>query len=196
MLCSSTGIHHHVKTDSPQHKSLFGHPIQDILPAHRRSFTPEWQKSTEEAEQQAIETMEDVKASYDAHTHSLLPDIHYGSNVTLQNQQTKLWDIYETVVTIEPHRCYHVKTNGRCILVRNRRFLRHHVPASLQFRIPAPLHPPHKQLHNHNNTPLQHDTHKAHKDPAGHPQGSLQTPAAHDVSAMVLTPPHQCLGEV
>ena len=59
---------------SPAQK-LFGHPIQDTLPAHRRSFAPEWQKSTEEVEQLAIETMEDAKASYDAHTHSL-PDIH------------------------------------------------------------------------------------------------------------------------
>ena len=121
---------------SPAQK-LFGHPIQDTLPAHRRSFAPEWQKSTEEAEQQAIETREDAKASYDEHTHPL-PDIHIGSKVALQNQQTRLWDIYGTVVTIGPHRRYHVKTNGGRILVRNRRFLRHRVPASLQSRIPAP----------------------------------------------------------
>lgn len=121
---------------SPAQK-LFGHPIQDTLPAHRRSFAPEWQKSIEEAEQQATETMKDAKASYDAHTHSL-PDIHIGSNVALQNQQTKLWDIYGRVVTIGPHRRYHVKTKGGRILVRNRRFLRHRVPASLQSRTPSP----------------------------------------------------------
>lgn len=121
---------------SPAQK-LFGHPIQDTLPAHRRSFAPEWQKSIEEAEQQATETMKDAKASYDAHTHSL-PDIHIGSNVALQNQQTKLWDIYGRVVTIGPHHRYHVKTKGGRILVHNRRFLRHRVPASLQSRTPSP----------------------------------------------------------
>ena len=135
--CFSTG------TDTPSHKDglspaqkLFGHPIQGTLPAHRRSFAPEWQKSTEEAEQQARETREDVKVSYNAHTHSL-PDIHIGSKVALQNQHTKLWDIYGTVVTIGPHRRYHVKTNGGRILVRNS-FLRRRVPTSLQFCIPSP----------------------------------------------------------
>ena len=121
---------------SPAQK-LFGHPNQDILPAHRRSFAPEWQKSTEEAEQQAMDTREDAKVSYDTHTHSL-PDIHIGSKVALQNRHTKLWDIYGTVVAIGPHRCYHVKTSGGQILVLNQRFLRCRVPTSLQFCIPAP----------------------------------------------------------
>ena len=40
---------------SPAQK-LFGHPVQDTLTAHRRSFAPEWQKSTIEAETQAQET--------------------------------------------------------------------------------------------------------------------------------------------
>ena len=114
---------------SPAQK-LFGHPIQDTLPAHRRSFAPEWQKSTEEAEQQAIKTTEDTKSFYNAHAHSL-PDINVGSHVALQNQMTKLWNIYGTVVAIGPHRRYHVKTNGGRVLVRNRRFLRHRTPASL-----------------------------------------------------------------
>jgi transposase InsO family protein len=33
---------------SPAQK-LFGHPVQDSLPAHRRSFTLEWQKSSQDA---------------------------------------------------------------------------------------------------------------------------------------------------
>ena len=53
---------------SPAQK-LFGHPIQDTLPAHRH---PEWQKSTEEAEQQAIETMQrDPMMSTPRHPHWL-----------------------------------------------------------------------------------------------------------------------------
>ena len=62
---------------SPAQK-LFGHPIQDTLPAHRRSFTPEWQKSTQEAEQQATETLEQSKTFYNIHARSL-PDIRIGS---------------------------------------------------------------------------------------------------------------------
>ena len=114
---------------SPAQK-LFGHPIQDTLPAHRRSFAPEWQKSTEEAERHASKTSEDIKSFYDAHAHSL-PDIEVGSHVALQNQVTKLWNIYGTVVAIRPHQRYHVKTNGGHVLVRNRRFLHHRTPASL-----------------------------------------------------------------
>ena len=32
---------------SPAQK-LFGHPVQDMLPAHRRAFAPEWERSSEE----------------------------------------------------------------------------------------------------------------------------------------------------
>ena len=174
---------------SPAQK-LFGHPIQDTLPAHRRSFAPEWQKSTEEAEQQARETREEAKVSYDAHTHSL-PDIHIGSKVALQNQHTKLWDIYGTVVTIGPHRRYHVKTNGGRILVRNRRFLRRRVPTSLQFCIPAPqaTYTPSPQTASHQQ---EHPTATRHSQ--RHPQDLLQTLPGHDMSALVPTPLHQCLG--
>ena len=115
---------------SPAQK-LFGHPIQDTIPAHRRSFAPEWQKSTQEVEQLATETSDQSKIFYNTHAHPL-PDIHIGSNVALQNQQTKLWDVYGTVVAIGPHRRYYVKTQSGRVLVCNRRFLRHRTPASLQ----------------------------------------------------------------
>ena len=115
---------------SPAQK-LFGHPIQDSIPAHRRSFAPEWQKSTQEAEQQATETLAQSKEFYNTHAHSL-PDIQVGSKVALQNQQTKLWDIYGIVVSIGPNHRYFVKTQSGRILVRNRRFLRRRTPASLQ----------------------------------------------------------------
>ena len=40
---------------SPAQK-LFGHPVQDTLPAHRRSFAPEWQRSSQEADSAATHT--------------------------------------------------------------------------------------------------------------------------------------------
>ena len=119
----------HKDGTSPAHK-LFGHPIQDSIPAHHRSFAPEWQKNTQEAEQQATETLAQSKEFYNSHAHSL-PDIQVGSKVALLNQQTKLWDIYGIVVSIGPNRRYFVKTQSGRILVRNRRFLRRHTPASL-----------------------------------------------------------------
>ena len=144
---------------SPAQK-LFGHPIQDSIPAHRRSFAPEWQKSTQEAEQQTTETLAQSKEFYNTHAHSL-PDIQVGSKVALQNQQTKLWDIYGMVVSIGPNRRYFVKTQSGRILVRNRRFLRRRTPASLQ--------PP----------SLSHDrrTNAPHASPPTSPRPSSQPPA-------------------
>ena len=179
---------------SPAQK-LFGHPIQDTLPAQHCLFAPEWQKSTQEAEQQATETMKDAKISYDAHSHPL-PDIHVGSSVTLQNQETKLWDIYGTVVTIGQHRRYHIKTKAGQILVRNGHFLRHRIPASLQSCILAcsPTNTPSSQAASPlppRQPPRRHDTLS---DPASHLQDLLKITAGHDMSALVTTPTAPMLG--
>jgi len=40
---------------SPAQK-LYGHPVQDTLPAHRRSFSQEWQRTAEAVKQQAVAT--------------------------------------------------------------------------------------------------------------------------------------------
>ena len=114
---------------SPAQK-LYGRPIQDTLPAHRRSFATEWQRSAQEADQQAAHTLQQSESYYNEHTQSL-PDMQIGSTVALQNPCTKLWDIYGTIVDIGPHRRYHVKTHSGRVLVRNRRFLRHRLPTSL-----------------------------------------------------------------
>ena len=55
---------------SPAHK-LFGHPVQDTLPAHRCSSTPEWQRSTKEAEQQTDVTLQSSAKFYNTHAHTL-----------------------------------------------------------------------------------------------------------------------------
>ena len=48
---------------SPAQK-LFGRPMQDTLPAHHRSFAPEWQRSTIEAEQLAANTLAHSESYY------------------------------------------------------------------------------------------------------------------------------------
>ena len=124
---------------SPAQK-LYGHPVQDSLPAHRRSFAPEWQRSSQEADQQAAHTLHQSETYYNTHTHPLT-DIEIGSAVALQNTQTKLWDTYATVVAIGPHRRYHVRTQSGRVLVRNRRFLRHRTPASCAAYTPQQIIP-------------------------------------------------------
>ena len=116
---------------SPAQK-LYGHPIQDTLPAHRRSFAPEWQRHS-------LDTEESLKISeeyYDQHAHKL-PDLHVGSHVTIQNTSSKLWDIYGIITAIAPHRRYFVRTQSGNILVRNRRFLRKRIATSVH--APGPI---------------------------------------------------------
>jgi transposase InsO family protein len=107
----------HKDGQSPAQK-LFGHPIQDTLPAHRRVFKPEWQLESLEAEKRALSTREAVELSYNRHVR-IRPEITIGSRVALQNNETKHWDIYGTVAEIGPHRRYFVKTQSGRVLVRN-----------------------------------------------------------------------------
>jgi len=80
---------------SPAQK-LFGHPVQDTLPAHRRSFAPEWQRSSQEADSAATHTLETSQATYNQHAHHL-SDLQVGNHVALQNPTSKMWDIYGTI---------------------------------------------------------------------------------------------------
>lgn len=121
---------------SPAQK-LFGHPVQDTLPAHRRSFAPEWQRSSQEADSAATHTLEMSQAAYDQHAHSL-SDLQVGNHVAVQNTTSKMWDIYGTITAIGPHRRYFIKTQSGRILVRNRRFIRKRSPLSIAGPSPGP----------------------------------------------------------
>ena len=118
---------------SPAQK-LYGHPTQDTLPAHRRSFSQEWQQKMEEVERQTNATQESITTYYNTHAYPLT-EIEIGSNVAIQNPHTKLWDIYGTIIDVTPNRRYYIKTSSGRVLVRNRRFLRRRVPLSI-----PPLH--------------------------------------------------------
>ena len=118
------------KDGSSPAQKLFGKPIQDTLPAHRRTFSSEWQRSMEDTKKMASNNRGKAKVSYNYHAHEL-PKIHIGSNVAIQNGETKRWDIYGIVTDIGRHRRYYIKTPSGRVLVRNRRFLRRRVPLSI-----------------------------------------------------------------
>ena len=68
----------------------FATPIRDALPAHHRSFAPEWQCTTQEAEQQTAYTLQQSVSFCNTCTWRL-SDIQIGGlAVALQNPQTKL----------------------------------------------------------------------------------------------------------
>ncbi len=106
-------------------QKLFGHPIQDKLPAHRRAFAPEWQKKAKVTESKAEAKEQSVKERYDLHCKSM-KDLDVGTKVAVWNAGSNLWDIYGTITEIGPFRRYRVKTQAGRLLVRNRMFLRRH----------------------------------------------------------------------
>ena len=55
---------------SPVQK-LFGHPVQDTLPARHRLFAPEWLKSVQDAEKAAADTQIKLHQLYNQHAHEL-----------------------------------------------------------------------------------------------------------------------------
>ena len=118
---------------SPAQK-LFGRPIPDTIPAHRRSFAHEWQNYRDEIEKQVTKSLQDAQVYYNQHTANL-PDIGIGSCVVLQHPQTKMWDIYGIVVDIGPYCRYFVKTQSVRVLTRNHRFLRCRTAALLQVNL-------------------------------------------------------------
>ena len=105
---------------SPAQK-LFGQPIQDTLPAHHSAFAPQWQQGPIEDNSSSHEDY------YNQHAQTL-PEIAIGTNVAIQNDTTKRWDIYGVVTEVGPFRRYHVKTSTGRVLVRNRRYIRRRVP--------------------------------------------------------------------
>ena len=118
---------------SPAQK-LYGHPVQDSLPAHRRSFAPEWQRPINTEYTNYV--LQKAESFYNQHAHPL-PDLSPGTHVAVQNPVSKAWDIYGVVTTISPHRRYFIRTQSGRVLVRNRRFLRKRTAISIY----APVEP-------------------------------------------------------
>ena len=50
---------------------LYGKPIQDTLPAHRRSFAPEWQVQSEDADKKLADMNTAVEQSYNQYARPL-----------------------------------------------------------------------------------------------------------------------------
>ena len=72
----------------------------------------------EESTQAALSYPEKAVNFYNNHAHNLR-EITIGSNMVIQNPNTKLWEIYGIVTDIGPHCRYYVKTHGRCVFMQN-----------------------------------------------------------------------------
>ena len=111
-------------------QELYGHPVQDTLPVHYRAFAPEWQAKMKDVDARRAKSLEQSKAHYNKHAKPL-PVITTGSHVAIRNNETNCFDIYGIVMSVDRFRKYTIKTASGRFLVRNRRFIRKRIPASL-----------------------------------------------------------------
>ena len=101
---------------------LFGHPIRDLVPAHRSAFESEWQRSADKLER-ATSIREKTVERYNASSQDLSP-LRVGDKVVLQDPETMRWERCGDVVERTRDRQYLVRMSGGRVLKRNRRYLR------------------------------------------------------------------------
>ncbi|EFX76839.1 hypothetical protein DAPPUDRAFT_106763 [Daphnia pulex] len=106
---------------------VFNRPVRDALPAHRRSFAPEWQLKADILEKRARRAKEVQIEHYNRTAHPLQP-FGIGDHVIVQHPVSKCWETTAIVVEIGPNRDYIVKTPAGRLFRRNRRMLRKRVP--------------------------------------------------------------------
>ena len=77
------------------------------------------------------ESLRKTQTHYNQHA-TPLPETSVGTRVPVQNRESKLFDIYGTVIFIDnKFRKYSIKTDNGGMLIRNRKFIRKRVPRSL-----------------------------------------------------------------
>lgn len=110
-------------------QTIFGHPIRDTIPAHRRAFAPEWQKQADELEVECAKAAENAEIYYNKSAHPLSP-IKVQDRVAVQDSRTGRWDKYGVVVETGEHRDFWIKLASGRVLRRNRKFIRKRTPMS------------------------------------------------------------------
>lgn len=106
---------------------VFNRPVRDCLPAHRRSFAPEWQKAADTLEKRARRSKELQIAHYNKRTRPLAAFV-VGNYVLIQHPVSKQWATPGIIVEVGRHRDYLIKTPAGRIFRRNRRFLCPRIP--------------------------------------------------------------------
>lgn len=112
---------------------LFGRPVRDCLPAHRRLFKSEWRRDAVLLERRA-QRSKDLRAEHFNRTAHPLITFHIADHVLIQHPDTKRWSTPGVIIEAGPNRDYLVKTAAGRVFRRNRRHLRKRVPV-------LPIHP-------------------------------------------------------
>ena len=122
------GILQYRNTPGPDGRSpaqiVFGRPIRDTLPAHRRAFDLCWQRAADEADAAGSDLKNSEERRYNQHARDL-PGLRVGSQVAVQNHNTKRWDRCGVITEVDhQRRRYFIRMPSGRVLTRNRRFLR------------------------------------------------------------------------
>ena len=102
---------------------LIGRNVQTVLPTLTKSFKQVPQEALDEATKRKNNFLAKQKVHHDKHAKDLHP-IPVGTKVRIYNFHTKKWDMMGTVLNVDEHRSYMMKTNNHTTLFRNRRFVR------------------------------------------------------------------------
>ena len=115
---------------------VFGHPIRDSLPIHRRAFATEWHKADDVLEKRERRA-KSLQAEHYNRTTRLLPPLTVGNHVLIQHPVSKLWATPGIIVEAGPNRDFLIKTPAGRVIRRNRRFLRRRVPVFVNHAPPV-----------------------------------------------------------
>jgi hypothetical protein len=88
---------------------VLNRPVRDALPAHRRSFAPEWQQKTDVLAKRARRA-KDIQIEHYNKTAHQFPPFSIGDHVIIQHHISKCWSTPAVVVEIGPNRDYLLKT--------------------------------------------------------------------------------------
>ena len=101
---------------------LFGRPLRSCVPAHKSAFKTTWHEMAKEYDRR--HTLQEATTQRYNIQAKPLSQLAVGDHVRIQDHRSKRWTLTGTIVSVEPHRSYLIKTPSGRVFRRNRRFIR------------------------------------------------------------------------
>ena len=102
---------------------LYGHPIQDCVPAHKSAFQRSWYKELAQYDKNVTQSKQNMEKFYNKGTRTL-PPLFVGDPVVVQNKSNKQWDRQRWIQEgYCAKRRYLIRLTSGPVLERNSRFI-------------------------------------------------------------------------
>ena len=101
---------------------LLGRPLRSCVPAHKSAFQPTWHTMARDYDKR--HALKESAVHHYNRQAKPLSQLNIGDHVRIQDHRSKRWELPGTVVSLEPHRSYLIKTPSGRVYHRNRRFIR------------------------------------------------------------------------